>query len=71
VTIPCGGRRGLSVVESNELFMTFNVEHLETMLERVEKGRLRYPAGGVYEVLTISPSEEEYVTKMVGRKSPE
>jgi uncharacterized protein (DUF169 family) len=25
VTIPCGGRRGLSVVESNELFMTFNV----------------------------------------------
>lgn len=71
VTIPCGGARGLSAVESDELFMTFNLEHLKTMLDRIEKARIRYPAGGVYEMLSISPAEDEYVTKMVGRKSPE
>jgi len=68
VTIPCGGARGLSAVESDELFMTFSVDHLKKMLERIEKDRIRYPAGGVYEMLTISPVEDEYVTKMISRK---
>ena len=68
VTIPCGGARGLSAVESDELLMTFSVDQLKKMLERVEKARIRYPAGGVYGVLTTSPVEEEYVTKMISRK---
>lgn len=71
VTIPCGGARGLSAVESTELFMTFDVEHLKTMLDRIEKARIRYPAGGVYEMLSISPSKGEFVTLRIGRKSPE
>ncbi len=70
VSVPCGGARGLGAVEATELFMTFKVENLKTMLERIEKAHMRHPAGGLYEILVVRPVEGEYVTKMVGRKPP-
>lgn len=71
VTIPCGGAIGLCAIGSDELFMTFKVEHLKIMLDRIEKARMRCPAGGLYEMLVVSPVEGEYITNMVGRKTPE
>jgi len=71
VTIPCGGSIGFCAIGSDELFMTFKIEHLKIMLDRIEKSHMSCPAESLHEMLVMNPVEGEYITNMVGRKIPE
>jgi len=58
VTIPCGGMRGLTVVQDDELIMAVPPDILEKIVSRLEAARIGYPFGNGNSI-----TEEKYSLK--------